>query len=548
MRNLPDDAVLIRHARLVDGTGNPWTYGDLVLGGGRIQDLCPPGSVSPGRVREVVDAQGLVASPGFIDIQSHSIVPLMVDGRCLSKILQGVTTEIMGEGWTPGPVGGRIEDGALRQTPYASRIRPWFERSREWRRSGDWLRALVDQGVTPNVGSFLGGGTLREYVKGMAMDRLNDEELSLARRVTEDAMRDGALGVSSALIYPPEAYVTTDELVAICQVVSEHGGLYISHVRSEADRLEEAIDEAIEIGRRACLPVEIYHLKASGERNWDKMPRVVETIEGARAAGIDVTADMYPYVAGGTGLTSVLPPWAAADGRLYENLADPATRARIREEVLRPSGGWEAFGDLVGPEGIVPIGFERPEHRGYAGKSLAVIAQERGQEWVETVFDLLVAERQRIGTMYFMMSEENLIHQLRQPWMKISTDAGGFDPAWAAETGPAHPRSYGTYPRVLGRYVREQGVLTLEDAVRKMSGAVAARLGLHDRGLLAPGYRADVVLFDPATIADTATFEDPHRLAKGVRDVWVNGQRAVAAGEHTGATPGQLVQGAGLAP
>ena len=545
MQELPDDAVLIRHARLVDGTGNPWNYGDLVLDGGRIVDLRPPGSVSPGRVRELVDAEGLVACPGFIDIQSHSIVPLMVDGRCLSKILQGVTTEIMGEAWTPGPVGGQVED-VLRQTPYASRIGQWFERSKEWRRFGDWLRALVDQGVTPNVGSFLGGGTLRQYVKGMAMDHFTGEELALARRVTAEAMQDGAFGVSSALIYPPEAYVTTDELVAVCQVVSDHGGVYITHMRSEGDQLDEGLREAIEIGRRASLPVEIYHLKASGKRNWSKMPRVIEAIEEARVAGIDVTADMYPYVASGTGLTARLPAWVAADGKLYENLADPAIRARLREQVLNSTGD-RGENAPVEPEGVVPIGFERPENRGYAGKSLAVIAAERGQNWLDTMMDLLVAEQQRIGTIYFTMSEENLVRQLRQPWIKISTDAGGLDPDWAAEAGPVHPRSYGTYPRVLGRYVREQGVLTLEDAIRKMSGAVAARLGLHDRGVLAPGYRADVVLFDPATINDTATFEDPHHLATGVRDVWVNGVRAVAAGKHTGATPGQLVQGAGVA-
>ncbi|MBO0701602.1 MAG: amidohydrolase family protein [Candidatus Dormibacteraeota bacterium] len=544
MQELPDDAVLIRHARLVDGTGDPWTYGDLVLAAGRVHDVRPPGSVSPGRVREVVDAGGLVACPGFIDIQSHSIVPLMVDGRCLSKILQGVTTEIMGEAWTPGPVGGRIK-AALRHTPYAERMTSWFERSREWERFGDWLRALVDQGVSPNVGSFLGGGTLREYVKGMAMGPFDAEELTLARRVTEEAMRDGALGVSFALIYPPDTYVTTDELVAICEVVGEQGGLYITHIRSESDRLEEGIAEAIEIGRRASLPVEIYHLKASGQRNWPKMDRVLRLIEEARSVGVDVTADMYPYVAAGTGLDAVVPPWVAADGKLYENLADPAIRARVREEVLHPSGDWESHVDLAGPEAVVPIGFERPEHRGYAGKSLDVIAGERDQEWVDAVLDLLVTERQRIATMYFLMSEENLVRQLQKPWIKISTDAGGMDPAWAAEAGPTHPRAYGTYPRVLGRYVREQGVLTLEDAVRKMSGAVAKRLGLHDRGLLAPGYRADVVLFDPTAIADTATFDHPHRLATGVRDVWVNGRRVVAGGAHTGATPGMLVPGAG---
>lgn len=544
MQETPDDGVLIRHARLVDGTGNPWTYGDLVLARGRVHDVRPAGSVSPGRVHQVVDASGLVACPGFIDIQSHSIVPLMVDGRCLSKILQGVTTEIMGEAWTPGPVGGHIAQ-ALRHTPFAARMEDWFERAQEWRRFGDWLRALADEGVSPNIGSFIGGGTVREYVKGMAMGAFDEGELAQVREVTEAAMRDGAFGVAFALIYPPDTFVSTDELVEICRVVSAFGGLYITHVRSESDHLEEAIGEAIGIGRRAALPVEIYHLKASGQRNWPKMRRVMRAIDEARAAGLDVTADMYPYVASGTGLTSVLPPWVSADGRLYENLADPEIRARVRAEVLRPSGEWESHADLAGPQAVVPIGFERPEHQPYAGRPLTEIAAERGQEWVDTVLDLLVAERQRIGTMYFVMSEDNLVSQLRQPWMKISTDAGGMDPAWATGAGPVHPRAYGTYPRVLGKYVREEGVLTLEDAVRKMSGAVAARLGLHDRGILQPGYRADVVLLDPATVTDNATFGDPHRLASGIRDVWVNGERVVRGGRHTGAKPGELLRGAG---
>jgi dihydroorotase/N-acyl-D-amino-acid deacylase len=346
MQETPDDGVLIRHARLVDGTGNPWTYGDLVLARGRVHDVRPAGSVSPGRVHEVVDASGLVACPGFIDIQSHSIVPLMVDGRCLSKILQGVTTEIMGEAWTPGPVGGHIAQ-ALRHTPFAARMEDWFERAQEWRRFGDWLRALADEGVSPNIGSFVGGGTLREYVKGMAMGMFDEGELAQVREVTEAAMRDGAFGVAFALIYPPDTFVSTDELVEVCRVVSAFGGLYITHVRSESDHLEEAIAEAIGIGRRAALPVEIYHLKASGQRNWRKMRRAMRAIDEARAAGLDVTADMYPYVASGTGLTSVLPPWVSADGRLYENLADPEIRARVRAEVLRPSGDWESHADLA---------------------------------------------------------------------------------------------------------------------------------------------------------------------------------------------------------
>jgi N-acyl-D-aspartate/D-glutamate deacylase len=321
--------------------------------------------------------------------------------------------------------------------------------------------------------------------------------------------------------------------------------LYITHIRSEADQLEAGIEEALEIGRRAQLPVEIYHLKAAGQRNWHKMPEVIARINQARADGQDVTANMYPYTAAGTGLTSVLPPWAAADGKFYENLRDPTMRARIRAEAIAPSGGWEAMGDLCAPDGVMPIGFVNPEHQQYVGKTLTEIAAMRDQAWIDVAIDLLAAENQRISTIYFMMDEGNLRLQLPQPWITISTDAGGLDPAWAAKLGPYHPRAYGTYTRVLGTYVREEGVLTLEDAVRKMSGAVAGRLGLRERGLLRVGSYADVVVFDPHTVDDRATFTQPHQLSMGVQHVWVNGQRVLHNGQHTGALPGRIVRGGG---
>jgi N-acyl-D-aspartate/D-glutamate deacylase len=316
-------------------------------------------------------------------------------------------------------------------------------------------------------------------------------------------------------------------------------------MRSEGDRLLEALDEAIEIGSRAGLPVEIYHLKATGPRNWPKMARVIERIDAARAAGVDVAADMYPYVASGTGLSAILPGWASAGGKLFENLRDPATRATIRDDMAKAVAGQGGSIILRDPNDIMPIGFKLPEHQGYVGKRLTAIAAERGQDWIDAALDLLAAEGQRISTIYFQMQEENVALQLRQPWIKVSTDAGGIDPAWAASRGPVHPRAYGTYPRVLGKYVREEGVLTLEDAIRKMTSAVADRLGLHERGRLQPGAYADVVVFDPATVGDRATFEAPHQLSTGIRDVWVNGARVVREGKHTGATPGMLVTGPG---
>jgi N-acyl-D-aspartate/D-glutamate deacylase len=538
--------VLIRGAQIVDGTGNPWFYGDVALRGDRIAAIAPAGRLEPGMVSELVDATGHVVCPGFIDIQSHSIMPLMVDGRCLSKILQGVTTEIMGEAWTPAPYGGRIDE-PLPDRLITLQLSDWRERALGWTRFRHWLDAMVEEGVSPNVGSFLGGGTLRQYARGMQMGASDPEALATMRRVTEEAMEDGAFGVSYALIYPPDAFVDTDEIVEVCRVVARSGGVYITHMRSEAEKLIEGLEESIEIGRRSQAPVEIYHLKAAGRTNWHKMPEVIRRIDAARADGIDITTDMYPYIANGTGLSSVLPPWVAADGRFYDNLRDPAMRERIREEVLHPSGDWEAMGDWAGPEGIMPVSLALPEHQQHVGRRISEIAAARGQDWVDTVMDLLVAEEQLISTIYFSMSEDNLRVQLQQPWNKISTDAGGLDPAWAAQLGPTHPRAYGTYTRVLGKYVREEKVLTLEDAVRKMSGAVADRLGLRDRGLLREGMAADVVIFDPATVTDHATFEQPHQLSTGVRDVWVNGTRVVAAGTHTGATPGRFVKGPGAA-
>lgn len=529
---------------MIDGSGNPWFYGDVALTLERIAELAPPGRISPGAASEVVDAEGLVVCPGFIDIQSHAIAPLMMDGRCLSKITQGVTTEIMGEGWTPAPFGGRVETPIGFQV-YAQRLPEWVARAKSWARFGDWLTAMVDRGVSPNIGSYLGAGTLREYAMGMDMRAPTADELSTMKRVMAEAMEDGAFGVSYALIYPPDAYTDTDEIIEICKVVSEYGGSYITHMRSEGDEIFTGLEEALAIGRGAQLPVEIYHLKASGRDNWSKMPEVLRRINRARAEGLDVTADMYPYPASGTGLSSVLPPWADAEGKLYENLRDPEMRQKIKTAVLEPDGKWEAMASRDGPEIVMPIGFHKPENQKFIGKRLSEIAESEGKHWVDTVMDLLVSEGQRISTIYFSMSEENLKLQLREPWIKISTDAGGFDPAWARELGPIHPRAYGTYPRVLGKYVREEGVLTLEDAVRKMTSAVADRLGLRERGQLRAGMMADVVLFDPETIADRASFDDPHQLSVGVRDVWVNGARVLSEGEHTGAMPGQVVRGAG---
>lgn len=535
--------VVIRGARIVDGTGNPWRYGDVALAGDRVAAVSQPGSLNGA---EVVDAEGMIVAPGFIDIHSGSIVSLMRDGRSLSKVTQGVTTEIMGEKWTPAPCGGRTgEDNSLGFMRTFPELEPWRERMTKWRRFGDWLDAMVEHGVSPNIGSFVGGGTVRSLVKGMDEGEATPDELEAMRAVVDDAMEDGAFGVAYALIYPPDAFVGTDELVGVCEAVARRGGVYITHMRSEADEFLEALEETLEIGRRTGVSVEIYHLKVCGKANWPKMTEAIARIDAARASGLDVTSSMYPYIAGGTGLSSIFPPTFAAGGKFYENLRDPATAARMKEEVHHPSGGWEPLGNLAGPEGVYPVGLHAPQTRQYIGKSLAEIAALMGKDWVDVAIDLLVAEQQRIGTVYFLMSEENLKLQLRQPWIKLGTDAGGVDPAWAEPQGPTHPRAYGTYTRVLGKYVREEKVLTMEDAIRKMTSSVAARLSIPDRGVLREGYLADVVVFDPETVGDRSTFEDSHRLSTGIRDVWINGARVIANGEHTGAKPGRIVRGPG---
>ena len=534
--------LLITGGKVIDGTGNPWFYGDVALKGDRVARVTHAGGINPQSATEVVDATGHVVCPGFIDIQSHSIIPLFIDGRLLSKVTQGVTTEIMGEMWTPAPFGGRIEN-PMRSSVISADLGHWENQAREWTRFRDWLEAVQERGTSLNIGSFIGGGTVREYAKGWDMGDPSEAELDTMREVMHEAMKDGAFGVAPALIYPPSSYSTTHELAEVAKVVAEYGGVYITHVRNESLKLVEGIEEAIEIGRRSGCAIEIYHLKASGEPSWPLMDKAIAAIDAARAEGIDVTADMYPYQASGTGLTIMVPNWAAEGGKLFENLADEATWQKMRDEMHNPPPGATSASRSSNRTGVVPVGLMKPENQQYNGKNLDEIAEMRGEDWADTVRYLLTSEQQRISTIFFGMSEENIKKQLQQPWIKVSTDAGGIDPA--TQTNATHPRAYGTFTRVLGKYVREEGVLTLEDAIRKMTSSVADRLSIRDRGLLRDGMYADVVVFDPDTVADKSTFTDPHHLSVGIRDVWVNGTRVLDNGEHTNAMPGRIVDGPG---
>lgn len=526
--------VVIEGGQIVDGTGNAWYPGDVGVRGDRIVAITRPGELGERPARTRIDASGMVVSPGFIDIQSHSRFNFLGngDGRVVSKVTMGVTTEIMGESTTNAPSSPRMLENAGAAVGVT-----------QFETFGEWIEAMERHGSSVNVGSFVGGSTIRVLGMGLAMGEARSPERRLMQQAVRQSMEDGAFGVATALVYPPGNFASTDELISINAAAAPYGGVYITHMRSEADNFLEAIDEAIEIGTQAGVPIEIYHLKAGGRRNWHKAAEAVAKIDSARAAGVDVQANMYPYTAGGTGLDACFPPWASADGLLYDNLADPDMRARIRAEMEEQTEPWEAFCSLATPEGTMLLGLNLPEHQQYRGWWLADVAEEMGKHWTETAMDLVLAERQRVSTMYFLMSEENVAMQIAQPWIKFGTDAGGIDPTVA--TGLAHPRAYGTFTRVLGKYVREDGVVTLEDAVRKMSSAVATRLKIRNRGFLREGYYADVVIFDPRTVSDHATYDEPHQLSTGVEHVFVNGVAVVRDGQHTGAMPGRAVRGPG---
>ena len=535
--------VVIANGTIVDGSGDAWFYGDVAIAGGKIARITPRGLLANAPARRRIDARGLVVAPGVIDIQAQSYVQMLTgDSRMVSMITQGVTTMILGEGDTPAPVNDKVLDVAERIAADTAqrRVMRGFTGTHGF---DAWLRAMEQHHGSVNVGSFVGAGTVRAYAKGMTAGPANAAELDTMRRVMRDAMLDGAFGLGSALIYPPGNYASTTELIEEAKAMAPFGGLYITHMRSEGDRLVEAVDEAIAIGRQGGVPVEIYHLKAAGVKNWPKAKIVVAKIDSARAAGQDVATDQYPYVAGQNNLSSCIPPWAHADGKLLERLRDPAQRSRIKADMTNEAADFESLCLAATPAGVEVVGFSVDSLKKYEGKRLTEIASAWHKDWPDALMDLTTLESNRLGQVIFVASDSNVAMQVRQPWMKFGTDAEAFDPDSAKIA--THPRAYGTYPRILGRFVREQHILTLEDAVRKMTGAVAQRLSIQDRGEIKEGFAADIMIFDPKTIIDRATYERPHQLSVGVRYVLVNGVAVVDDSKVTGAKPGVVLRGPG---
>jgi N-acyl-D-amino-acid deacylase len=530
--------VLIKGGTVYDGTGGEPLRVDLAI---RKDHIAGIGDFKTAKGKVIVDATGLAVAPGFINMLSWSNESLIQDGRSQSEIRQGVTTEILGEGESMGPVNDAIRTHMLRQQKD-------IHYEIKWNTLAEYLRYLEGRGISCNVASFLGATTVREFAIGFEDKTPTPAQLDEMRDIVRKEMEAGALGIGTSLIYPPAFYAKTDELIELCKVAAKYQGKYISHMRSEGNQLLEALDELIRISREAGIPAEVYHIKAAGQKNWPKIDKLLERIEAAQHEGLKIRANMYTYTAAGTGLDACLPPWTEDGGypALFKRLHDPATREKISAQVKIDSDAWENLYLAAGsPDKILLEGFKSEKLKSLTGKSLAEAAKMRGKDPITTIMDLIAEDESRIDTIYFLMSEENVKKEMAKAWISFGSDEASQAPEGVFLKSNPHPRAYGNFARVLGKYVREEKVISLAEAVRRLSGLPATNLGLDHRGFIKEGMFADVIVFDPATIADRATFEKPHQYAVGVKQVFVNGAQVIKDGEHTGAKPGRALWGPG---
>src|SRR5689334_7737814 len=534
----PQFDVIIKGGTVYDGTGEEGRVTDIAIRGDRIAGI---GDFANASATTTIDARGLAVAPGFINMLSWSTESLIQDGKSQSEIRQGVTTEIMGEGDSMGPLNDRMKERYVREQRD-------IKYDIKWNTLAEYLEYLQKRGISCNVASFLGATTVREYVIGFEDKQPTPQQLDQMRDLVRKEMEAGALGIGTSLIYPPAFYAKTEELIELCKVAAKYKGKYISHMRSEGNQLFEALDELLRIAREANIPAEIYHLKTAGEKNWGKEGELLARIEQAQKEGLNVRANMYTYTAAGTGLDACLPPWTENGGypALFKRLRDPATRAKIAAEVKVDSDQWENLYVGTGsPDRILLCAFKSDKLKPLTGKTLAQVAKMRGKDPIDTAMDLVAEDESRIGTIYFIMSEDNVKKELQKPWISFGSDEASQAPEGVFLKSNPHPRAYGNFARVLGKYVRDEKVITLPEAVRRLSGLPATNLGLDHRGFIQEGMFADVVVFDPATIADRATFDKPHQYSIGMKHVFVNGLQVLKDGEHTGAKPGRALWGPG---
>ena len=524
--------IIIKNGTVIDGTGIRGYKADVGIKNGKIELI---EETISGNATSVVDASDHIVAPGFIDILSWASGPIIYDGEVQSVVAQGITTAIFGEGWSMGPVNDAVRDEM--QSMWTE-----YNITYEWKTLADYLRFVEKQGTSVNIASFVGATTVRLYVIGQDDRPASAEELKQMKELVRKEMKAGALGVASSLVYTPAFYASTAELVELSKTAAELGGIYISHIRSEGADLLEALEELITISKTAKIPAEIYHFKAAGKENWNKLDQAITLIENARNEGLDITADIYPYTAGATGLDAMLPPWSKEGGTaaMINRLKQKTTRNRIKNEILNSTSGWENFFHMAGGGSGILVSY-LSKNKQYQGKSIADIAKMMNNDEIDTIFELLIEENGFGGGIYFLMSDENIEKKLKLPWVSFCTDEDAYKPTGLMSKRNPHPRAYGTFPRILGKYVREKGVITLEEAIRKMTALPADRLGLKYRGRIQNDMAADIVIFDPKTVIDKATYTEPHQFPEGINYVIVNGKIVIKNGKHTGAKPGKAV-------